>query len=530
MAIRVILADDEPLIIKGLRKLIDWEALGMDIVAQAYDGHELMEAIETHKPDIAISDISMPHRSGIDIIKEIKRRSLPVKVIFISAYQEFSYAKDAVAYGAVDYLVKPLVKRELENVLIKTVSLLRQEDEQVRQKDKLQLLERRSRNEEMRDWFVRLTDGTLSEQSEAYRTIKAEFYGPFHSIGVVDIEGIGGESERWRDQEKKLVDFAVENILTELLSGYGRGQMFYKNKRHMYAVDHADPEEAIRLAEVIREKIGSYLKLEASIGLGRPVPDIALLVQSCREAEQALSMKYFLGLNRIIVYHEHEQKRDVESELYALRSETVRGFTSNDWQAAKSAMKSMLDTIGTAAYGNQALAVSTCFSSVLFIIQEVKNSGIRLSGGGFDIHDLQSRLNRFETFAAMKQGIMGMLEELHHRIDDKAGNKEKLLMARIKQYIDDHYAEEITLDSVASIAYMNPYYFSSFFKKHTMQNFKQYVTEVRMKNAVRLLTTTDMMVYEIAEKVGYNNARHFSDMFKKMYGKLPLEFKQSAKS
>src|SRR5690606_13896520 len=101
-----------------------------------------------------------------------------------------------------------------------------------------------------------------------------------------------------------------------------------------------------------------------------------------------------------------------------------------------------------------------------------------------------------------------------------------MLLARIKRYIDEHYAEEISLESVAAVAFMNPYYFSTFFKKHMNDNFNVYVTKVRMKHAEQLLRQTDLMVYEIAEKVGYQNARHFSDVFKKMYGKLPMAYKQ----
>ncbi len=105
------------------------------------------------------------------------------------------------------------------------------------------------------------------------------------------------------------------------------------------------------------------------------------------------------------------------------------------------------------------------------------------------------------------------------------GGKEAQQMKFVKEYIEQHYSENITLESIASIVFMNPYYFSSFFKKHTNENFKQYVTDIRMKQAVKLLLQTDLMVYEIAEQVGYNNARQFSDMFKKSYGKLPQEYK-----
>jgi two-component system response regulator YesN len=87
--------------------------------------------------------------------------------------------------------------------------------------------------------------------------------------------------------------------------------------------------------------------------------------------------------------------------------------------------------------------------------------------------------------------------------------------------------ENITLDTVAGIACMNAYYFSSFFKKHTGENFKDFLTRLRMEKALQLLLNTDMKTYEIAEQVGFNDARHFSGMFRKYYGKNPLEYKNS---
>lgn len=530
MTIRVILADDEPLIIKGLRKLIAWDQLDMEIVGQAYDGRELMEAIEVNHPDIIISDISMPHMTGIEMIKEVNRRALPLKVIFISAYQEFSYAKDAIAFGAVDYLVKPLVKKELEHALSKAVSLISQEGEEERRKDKLELLEKRDQDEEMQEWFVRLTDGALSAEGEAYQLLRSEFVGSMHSIGIVELDRSHDAAGRWPGQEQKLVEFAVRNILNELITAFGQGKVFHKNNQHVFVISHDRPEDAAALAEEMKEKILSYLKLTVSIGVGRPVADIGVLANSYREAQQALLTKYFIGLNRVIIHSEDHLNLSGENELYAIRAEVIEGLISNAWDLASHAMERLLVSIGSATFGNPALAVSTCFSSVFSIIQEVKNSGVKISGGGFDIHDLQARLDKFDTFEEMKLGILTILQELHHRIDDKAGNKEKLLMSRIKLYIDEHYAEEVSLENVASIAFMNPYYFSSFFKKHMKQNFKQYLTEVRMKHAVRLLNTTTMMIYEVAESVGYNNARHFSDMFKKLHGKLPQEFRQTNKS
>jgi two-component system response regulator YesN len=527
--IRILLADDEPIIIKGLRKLIDWEAFGMEIVGQAYDGNELMALIETSNPDIVISDISMPHRTGIDIIKEIKQRGISTKVIFISAYQEFSYARDAVAYGAVDYLVKPVVKQQLEDVLAKAISLITEQNEQSIRKSKLQLLERKSQNDELQELLIRLTDGTLPLQSEAYRLLKEELRGPLHSIAIIETDHLAEASDRWSEKERRLLEFAVGNILQEIIVTSGNGHVFMRNGKHVIAISHEEPLGAVALAQEIQEKIKAFLKLSVSIGVGGMVHDPALLVQAYRQAEQALQRKYFVGLGKVHVYKLIEVQPSYEKELFALQMEVVHGLMSNSWPETAAAISKLLETVKAAVYGNRTLAVSTCFSSVLFIMQEMTKSGVSLPDETIDMHNLQNRLGAYETYEAMQDEIVRITEQLFNKMNVDSGNKDKIMMAKVKQYIEEHYAEEITLESVANLAFMNPYYFSSFFKKHTKQNFKQYVTEVRMKQAVLLLIHTDQMVYEIAENVGYNNARHFSDMFKKQFGKLPNDYRQDRK-
>lgn len=121
---RIMIADDEPLIIKGLRKMMDWERMDVRIIGEAQDGRELMELLEKEQPDIIISDISMPGKSGLDIIREISEQNMDTKVIFVSGFQEFSYAKAAIKYGAVDYLLKPVTVEELEKAINRAKEML----------------------------------------------------------------------------------------------------------------------------------------------------------------------------------------------------------------------------------------------------------------------------------------------------------------------------------------------------------------------------------------------------------------------
>lgn len=524
--LRVILADDEPWIIKGLKKMIDWPSYSMEIVGQASDGQELMNLIETQRPDIVISDISMPHMTGIEIIKKIKENNLPIKVIFISAYQDFNYARDAVTYGAVDYIVKPVEKSKLDEVLHKTIDYFNERQEEEIRKGKLQHLEHKNRDKEIQEILALLARGKLSAQANEYRLAQQWIQYEQYCLGIIELDYRGNRSERWTDHEAKLVEFAIGNILQEVVVSSGIGHVFMKNNRYVYLSSEVTKAEIF--AHDILEKIRSFLKLNVSIGISAPVNELLSLSAAYGQAEQALERKFFDGLNDVYVYKPAEQKQSLEQQIYNCQQEVIRNLTSRLWEEAKASLTGLFDTIRLASYPSRSLTLAACFSSVMSIMQALTKTGA-LSSAAIDMHELQNKLEEYETYEELKAEIIRVLNEFHLGLNDQAGNQGKLLMAKVVQYIHDHYNEEITLESVASIAFMNPYYFSSFFKKHTKTNFKQYVTDIRMKEAVRLLTQTDMMIYEIAEQVGYTNARHFSDMFKKHIGKVPNDYRQDAR-
>ncbi|MHA6484919.1 response regulator [Paenibacillus sp. strain BS8-2] len=527
MTITIILADDEPIILKGLRKLMPWEQLGMRIAGTAFDGKELLDLIETNRPDIVISDISMPHMTGIELIQELHRRGDSTKIIFISAYQEFAYAKSAIAYGAVDYLVKPLNKDDMEQALRKAVASIKREGELEERQSKLVQLEERSKKASIKECLEALTDGEVLGGSEGYAAVSQLFAGKQFSLGIVAAEVPRGG--RWQEGEKRLVDFAVQNIISELLDTWGEGYVFAKESRHVYVAIHEQSAQPEKLAEQMKESIASYLKLEVSIGVAALAVNIDAMQEAYKQAKHALQKTYFRDDHRVSIFNNHEASAATvsEAELYELRAEVIDGLLAHTWEGARSSMQTMLERVASYASGNRALAVSACLSFIHSIIQEVIKMGIVLKDGAFELDKLQGQLEQYRSFQELQSGLIQLLESLYHHINQKASSREKLLIYRVKTYIDDHFAEEITLERTSAVIFMNAYYFSNFFKKHTGQNFKQYVTDIRMRHALKLLTTSDLMVYEIAEQCGYNNARHFSDMFKKHMGMLPQEYRQS---
>ncbi len=526
--IRILLADDEPVILQGLRKLLPWQELGMEIVGEAYDGNELREMTAALSPDLIISDISMPGCTGIDIIKEIHESGKKIKVVFISAYQEFSYAQDAVKYGAVDYLVKPIDKEQLEQVMRKVIRLIGEATEGVRNKEIAVHFERKKRNETIEALLNRLTDGD-KVAADMLQELGAVTNNGYVTVCLAELDNLLDGTNRWRDQERNLIDFAVTNVMVETVTQTGRGFYFRKGEAHGVLLQHDSLEEPLAFAEDIHQKINAFLKLSISIGVGISVERLKDADKSAQVAAEALDATYFAGKNRVIAHRNTKGDPEAKPKLAELQHKLIRALTSSSSDDSRQLMTEILKTNRTIAGDNKDSVVSSVYTTLAFLQQELKTFGIPTPATGAGDHDLLEQLNASQSFNQLQEKVMALFSEIRRLVEETLGNKELLQLIQVKNYIEEHYADNITLESISALVYMNPYYFSSFFKKHAGVNFKSYLTEIRMKHAHRLLLQTEMMVYEIADRVGYNNARHFSDMFKKMYGKLPMEYKQSVK-
>ncbi|MEH7121326.1 response regulator [Neobacillus vireti] len=526
--IRLLLADDEPVIIRGLKKLLPWQSFGLEIIGEVNNGLELIKAVEEKSVDIIISDICMPGLSGVDVIRKIRELNLNTKVIFISGFQEFSYAKEAMKHGAIDYLVKPVDKNELEKVILQTISLIKKERTDITNQDKLNQLEKKNSLETSRNYLDSLIEGELINQGNL--DIKQNFFlsGPLFSVAVLEIDRIKNGNNSWDDRERKLVEYSINNILNDVILEQKRGGFFLKENRFVMILNHS--ADVVHFFGSLQEKILEFIHVEVSIGIGVPVSNFEEVSRSYETAKSALNTKYFLGFNQVIPFKEQKIKNLSEQDLLEYQNKIMECFIKANFKQLEESLHEILKRIKDFSFGNQSLAVSTCFSFVIVLTQSLQKLAINLTGWESDMHQIKSEMNKMDSYDGLSLVVQDIIYKLYQLISDNNLNKETLIMMRVKKYIEENYSDDITLDTVASIAFMNPYYFSSFFKKHTKQNFKQYLTQIRMNHASRLLLHSDMLVYEIAEKVGYNNSRQFSDMFRRTFGQLPMDYKQQYKN
>lgn len=399
--IRVLLADDEPIILRGLKKLLQWESLGMLIIGEAHNGDQAEQIVLNLEPEILISDICMPGKTGIDILKTIKKNNLSTKVIFLSGYQEFSYARDAVVYGAVDYVLKPVDKKQLEDTVRKAVEMITRENEEASIRNKLNNYETLDKSRHI----SRLVDAGIEAKDfmEPNPFFGVEPKYDYYSVLCIEIDELQARLKEISGNEEKLIKFAVFNVIDQVLNQNKCGIAFYKGNNICSVINHEDRDgvSVITLSRQLKDMVSSSLNKNITIGIGEVVK----------------------GMNHI----------------------------PESYQAS--------------------------------------------------------------------------LENLKHEMS----LEKDTTIQRVKDYIEKNYSENITLETAAGVACMNAYYFSSFFKKQAGENFKDYLTGIRMGKARKILMTTDCKTYEIAEKVGFNDPKHFSETFKKYYGKNPMEYKRDKK-
>lgn len=516
---KIVLADDEPIIIRGLKKLIDWEKVNAEVVGEAQDGKGLLEVAERERPDIIISDIAMPGMTGLDVIRVINERKWNIKVIFLSGYQEFSYAKEAISSHAVDYLLKPAGKEELEECILRAEKLFKREDAvDYTQKDGLQEIFKNLNSEyEYTDLYNHFKELGI-ETSDKY------FAGVCFALSHRAIQIINGGNKF------ELLKFAIFKRVQEYLQEQKIGFVIKRDDNRSNII-FILPKENTRtiLKRTVQDTIGQIEKeyeIRLTAGIGDIIDDIRQLKYAYKTAKFASELYYF-EQQEVIWY------QDINREFHHSFEDDKKAYEvfftsvldrSPDWRER---FNQCLDIIESLHFGNRYAAENRCIVLASDFYRDLTEYKLLGEEGKREYEGLMERLRRQNTYGQLKKVFTAYVENVVREIKSKGNTGDIQVIRQVKKYIGEHFAEEITLEQIAGTVYMNPYYFSTFFKKGTGQNFKSYLVEVRMKEAMKLLMEKDIKTYELAKSVGYNDVRTFTDKFKEMYGDSPTNYKKS---
>lgn len=529
---KIAIIDDEQIVREGIRDLVDWQSLRLEVVGDAEDGEKGYALIEAKRPDIVLLDINMPKINGLELTRMIVERYKNIKIILITGYDEFGYAREALRLGVEDYILKPVTRAEITELLRKLVLKLETEEKQKKQQITMERQIEKSSHLLRQELLRQIIYGDIDGQLAKKRAEDLDIPTNKKNYGIALLEGDKNEIF----DNKDLLDFALTNIINEWLEAEGIGILF-RTEGLKHAIFYYHDKDDVRSERVyisyldeIKKIVEKHLNTTISIGVGGLVEHWDHLSNSYSEAKVALGQRFFLGNSMVIIGGEELTPKTISQpkNFIDIEEEFLKKVQTGD----STEVENLIDKIGkkmeTGQHCKQDCQTIWIQLSMLMLKKFVEMDKDIMNIFKKDI-DIAQEINQCRTLQEVKEWVKELYRECDGFIKERS-TPNKMYMIKTLNYINDNYQEkDLSMTTVCDHVHLSVSYFSSIFKKETGQTFIQYLTEIRLKNAKKLLKNTPLKTYEIADKVGYADPHYFSSSFRKQYGMTPSKYRKESK-
>ncbi|WP_445487670.1 response regulator transcription factor [Niallia sp. 03133] len=515
---RVVIVDDEPISRNGIEAFIDWNREGMMAVAICANGEEALTALNACSADILITDIKMPLMNGIELMKQALELYPSLKVIMLSSYSDYEYVREGLKLGAVDYLLKSaLDPEELLEVLHRCISMLKEERKKELEFNHYQheaiYKERKCLEQQIKRMMVqaKLSFSSIDWAPSWMRQQYACIYLMLDS------------AEELREKHGYL---HVQLLLEEFQ------EVFYENMPEGAAVLSGERSLFLLLPvsvcnwdiRILRLKRSVEAELNLSISVGFAVEEgIYGVLNGLANSRMACQRRFFEGVGGIYEWKENQaainvSKMEIEALDWSPFFEIIR-----NGDPVSSAVEYAIDQWKGLCLNPEQIK-KAAYDLLLHIKELQADTGSLLT----DQFDLLEQAETLDQIASLFKCVLEEMEpSFTPRIPDNGNGGQ--LITKALEYIDAYYRENLTLQMVADSIHISKNYFSILFKQQTGYNFIDYLIELRIREAKRLLAEEDDRIYDVAETLGFNGVKYFSRLFKKMTGLTPLEYRKKYK-
>ncbi|WP_019640297.1 response regulator [Paenibacillus fonticola] len=529
--IKVLIVDDEYLVRNLLKNCINWDYLNMEIVAEAADANEAFDLLEMHLPDLVITDIYMPIIDGITFSEMALQKYPHLKIAILSGYDDFQYAQRSIRAGVSDYLLKPIDDDEV----LKTVTNLKAIIEQERKNNSENSKLRRRLYDNLPYLKDRFFNELLEEVSDKkVTTEKMSFLGVHFKydsfqIAVIDISMADNKP---LDEKSRLAN--SETILGIVRKYYERNPYtfaFFDAMNRVIILNNDEHSDLYEQCEWLKDTILQEASCSICIGLGDVKRDVNEICTSYKEALEAINYRVVVGNNMIILYNHI----DLYSKHHSYDLNNV--YNKLGFYIKAGLKDKLMETIDE-IYENIDLKDTTIINDIRKIAMNIHMICVRkLTEFGLnpdDVQKIEAELYNYvvlDTIPDIKQHLVEVTEKTVRIINQHQVHKTGNSIDDIKKYIQEHYADSnLSLTELAKVFFLNPSYLSRTFKKETGTNFIEYLTTIRVENAIALLKEQDMKAFEIAKAVGISDSNYFSTCFKKYTGISVSDYRRTLKS
>lgn len=510
--LKVLFADDEPLMLEGLRFLVDWEELDFEICGEALDGEDALQLIHSKEPDLVITDVRMPVIDGLELIRRTYESSLRPRFIIFSGYADFEYAKRALKYGVANYLTKPLDERELTEALLAVKEQIGQERKSSMRREALAALVQA-------DTVSRLLmrENTGEELADGLKTLGIS---PGSGLCCVLVHATQPDSALIRSRLAAVNGKRALHCITAYPFPAG-------SRKHGYLLvappegPELDPALVGRWIREMRTLYEPPVPFSASRQHHSPEAlntayHEALAAECCREDAVSGGAACFFG---------EPEKRRMARLPAELRSSLLEAVTGGKPEQVSAGIRDVFNLFAAE------VASSAWIDAFLANIKAELLREIAARGG-----DSAAWAEKWFPPRYTAACLPHLERQTEEELTEAAGwfaaaiegcGREDQLMAAVTAYVREHYQEKLKLQDIAKALHINSAYLGQRFRKHYGSSFNDYLHEFRIEEAKKLLRRTDLGIADIASKVGYSDADVFAAKFKALNGVTPSGYKKS---
>ncbi|MFC4598339.1 response regulator [Cohnella hongkongensis] len=537
---KVVIIDDDPRVLQGMKNSIPWRELGAEWVGESTDGEQGLELIRRAQPHIVLTDIYMPVMNGIEMIERLRSERYEGKIVILSGYSDFQHARQALRLNVDDYLSKPVTLQTIRGVLGKVISRL--EEDRLRMAEKKRLEDQLVLYEPfvMKEWIKSVLTGTTTPELALLKeadALRAKWEKQMHIVlGLQLFRSDRRPLTAAGDSEAEAVQL-VQALNAAWFESRLDCEFVELHSHHKAVIVHFDrevsAEEAMRAVRETGERMirsaADFPEYSVRIGAGSLRQDWQEIADSAEEAFFAIAADYSLPSN---------DSRMVEYPAVASRPTAAAGARKSIGhikfcqQICEGLQRSQLEQVRTAIHAYRAKLgdIALTPSDVMMLGTEIwailayslHDVGIFLDEL-FPELDLKQQLISVTTSDQLMDWLAQKAEQICKSQQGDENLKHKQAVDFMIRYIHEHYAENITIQSLSNELYISRYYLGQIFKKATGDSFNHYLTKVRIAKARAMILEGKLLIYEIAEKVGFKNVPYFSTLFKKHTGLNPTD-------
>ncbi|ASS69118.1 response regulator [Paenibacillus sp. RUD330] len=536
MPIRTMIVDDEPRIRRGIQRLVLALGEGWEVVGTAGDGKEALSLIDglNGAVDLVITDVKMPEMDGLELIRELGK-SYSCRTLLISGFDDFVYVQAALREGALDYILKPVDRDQFRSSMTQLGDTIRNDRFKLHKQAETEREAEKLKKSRQVQTLSYIASANIDSTALGYGV--DEFPKGSYLLLLVRLDAMPVKTRAYTSRDWKAYYYALENIVAETVEsemlGSGRmGWSFLGAESDFWVLLHFPPhEEEIRrtvegVAEQIRVSIQTFTPFTATIAYGDRIEDLHLLPEARRQAMALVNFRFLHGGNQ--VFHcapplGEPLSGPQEKEVMALTQKLKRYVDQCSGKEALEAVRSLfglLEKIPSPAH----LQASVMNAVILLHTAWLETKlGI---GEGISIEDEIRKVKRANSLQELKAGVVSLTERVLDEIRSarRSGSSKPVELA--KQWIREHLAEEVTIKKIADHVYLNPTYLSEYFKLQTGETILDYLTTQRMEKARELLGDPELRLQDLSGKVGYQDVKYFSRLFKQKTGMTPSAYRE----